>query len=336
MNLKKNLIITSILIFLGTFLRVLGIVLLNGSLEKSFNFFIIFDLIPEVALAAFILFVSGSDKKDFLAKVRKILLGIFVFCGFYAVFHLIFYKFILPYSYSFEICKRVFSVASYFDSLPFSRIGTDIASFFRLYIKPWNILFLVGDGLVLFAFIRTLVLLGRALRNEEKPDFASAEQISVKRPMVGFREAISQCLFYGYFSFDGCSTRAEYWWFYLFCSLVSGLLMALQLVAKSLYYEKLYFAMLVLMVIFSVFTILPSISVAVRRMHDSGHRGFFIIIPIVGFVLLFMPSVESSEFRSGRSLYTTANLIGKILVSLMLVIYVIYMIVMLRTLWFFL
>ena len=79
-----------------------------------------------------------------------------------------------------------------------------------------------------------------------------------------------------YADFSGISTRAQYWYFILATNLAAfaGSLIAGEMVGNLI----------------SLVTILPTIAVAVRRMHDVGKSGWFILIPIYNLVLLATPS----------------------------------------------
>jgi uncharacterized membrane protein YhaH (DUF805 family) len=78
-----------------------------------------------------------------------------------------------------------------------------------------------------------------------------------------------------YANFNGRARRAEYWYFVLFNVIASAIvgfiggLMDFQLLGN----------------IYSLAVLLPSIAVAVRRMHDVGKSGWFILIPIYNFIL---------------------------------------------------
>jgi len=74
-----------------------------------------------------------------------------------------------------------------------------------------------------------------------------------------------------YAVFKGRATRSEYWWFFLFGVIA-------QLAAGSISEG--------LGNLVSVALILPSIAVGVRRLHDIGKRGWWLIIPIVNLILL--------------------------------------------------
>ena len=43
--------------------------------------------------------------------------------------------------------------------------------------------------------------------------------------------------------------------------------------------------------------LIPDICVSIRRCHDSGHSGWWIICPVVNIVMLFLPSdPEKNEY----------------------------------------
>ena len=79
-----------------------------------------------------------------------------------------------------------------------------------------------------------------------------------------------------YADFAGRSTRAQYWYFTLASFLAS---LAASIVAGDMVGN-----------LVSLITLLPSIAVAIRRMHDVGKSGWFILIPIYNFILLVTPS----------------------------------------------
>lgn len=80
-----------------------------------------------------------------------------------------------------------------------------------------------------------------------------------------------------YAKFDGRARRAEYWYFFLFnmiFSIVFGLIDgALGLLTFGIADA------------YSLAVLVPAIAVAVRRMHDVGKSGWFILIPIYNLIL---------------------------------------------------
>lgn len=79
-----------------------------------------------------------------------------------------------------------------------------------------------------------------------------------------------------YADFSGVSSRSQYWYFTLASFLAS---LAASIVAGDMVGN-----------LVSLITLLPSIAVAIRRMHDVGKSGWFILIPIYNLILLVTPS----------------------------------------------
>ena len=79
-----------------------------------------------------------------------------------------------------------------------------------------------------------------------------------------------------YADFSGLSTRAQYWYFILATNLATfvGSLIAGDMVGNLI----------------SLLSIIPTIAGAVRRMHDVGKSGWFILVPIYNLILLVTPS----------------------------------------------
>ena len=90
-----------------------------------------------------------------------------------------------------------------------------------------------------------------------------------------FIAAISDA-FTRYADFSGVSSRSQYWYFFLGTSIAS-------LIIQSLLGD---FGGNV----FTLATIIPTIAVAVRRMHDVGKSGWFILLPFYNFILLVTPT----------------------------------------------
>jgi len=96
---------------------------------------------------------------------------------------------------------------------------------------------------------------------------------------MSFGKAIATC-FSKYVVWKGRASRAEYWWFMLFTSLVGWAAMTVSSVTEQ---PTLYF-------LYSAVVFLPSTSVMVRRLHDTNRSGwwYWIVLTIVGaFFLLY-------------------------------------------------
>ena len=89
-----------------------------------------------------------------------------------------------------------------------------------------------------------------------------------------------------YAAFEGRARRKEFWFFALFFLILS----VVAAVVDSLY------GLPILSAVVFLGLILPSISVSVRRLHDTGRSGWWYllsIIPIVGLVLIVFFCLDS-------------------------------------------
>jgi uncharacterized membrane protein YhaH (DUF805 family) len=78
-----------------------------------------------------------------------------------------------------------------------------------------------------------------------------------------------------YVTFKGRARRSEYWYFVLANFLIQ---MALQVIDGAISTQF-------LSPLYSLAVLLPSIAVAIRRMHDVGKSGWFALIPIYNIIL---------------------------------------------------
>jgi len=78
-----------------------------------------------------------------------------------------------------------------------------------------------------------------------------------------------------YATFNGRARRSEYWYFVLFNIIIAiafGFVCGLIRVPDLAY-------------LYNLAILIPSISVGVRRMHDVGKSGWFLLIPIYNLIL---------------------------------------------------
>lgn len=89
---------------------------------------------------------------------------------------------------------------------------------------------------------------------------------------MNFQEAITSG-FKNFAKFDGKATRPEFWYFFLFCVVGNLLLNAVSAGLASL---------------FGLITLIPSLSVGARRLHDVGRSGWWqlISLTVIGFFVL--------------------------------------------------
>jgi uncharacterized membrane protein YhaH (DUF805 family) len=118
-------------------------------------------------------------------------------------------------------------------------------------------------------------------------------QVQAARPSgsggsMGFVGAIATC-FRKYVDFTGRARRAEYWWFVLFYCLLVGALTAVDVTMMI----NAQIGGSLLSSLGSLALFLPTLAVAVRRLHDTDRTGWWILIgliPLIGWIiyLVFM------------------------------------------------
>ena len=99
--------------------------------------------------------------------------------------------------------------------------------------------------------------------------------------MVSFPDAVQRA-FQQYFKFSGRSTRAEYWWFFLFFTIGSVLLSLVDIMmgtysaesGSGLFYWLFFFG-----------TLIPRLALGARRLHDINRTGWWQLM-LIGFILV--------------------------------------------------
>ena len=85
-----------------------------------------------------------------------------------------------------------------------------------------------------------------------------------------------------YAVFDGRARRREYWMFTLFNVIISVILSIVGTQIDFIFLGNIY----------SLAVLLPSIGVAIRRMHDVGKSGWFCLIP---FYNIYLACIDSDN-----------------------------------------
>lgn len=130
---------------------------------------------------------------------------------------------------------------------------------------------------------------------------------------MNFGQAI-KTVFSKYAVFEGRATRPEYWWWYLFTTLISLILGIIALATLGPVFTAstpdevlailvlgstgwLFFQYLVSLALF-----IPSLAVLVRRLRDTGRKAWYlllILVPVAGAVTLFvitlMPTKQEAK-----------------------------------------
>jgi uncharacterized membrane protein YhaH (DUF805 family) len=120
-----------------------------------------------------------------------------------------------------------------------------------------------------------------------------------------------------YADFQGRSTRMEFWMFFLFVMIVMIVLQTLAgiMLASSMTVDPQTGAVTgggfgifaIIIWVFYLAILVPSIAVGVRRMHDQDKSGWFILIPIVNLVFYCLPGTPGPNRFGPDPLGGTGN-----------------------------
>ncbi|MFS8180230.1 DUF805 domain-containing protein [Pseudovibrio denitrificans] len=135
-----------------------------------------------------------------------------------------------------------------------------------------------------------------------------------------FKDAVISGL-KNYFNFYGRASRAEYWWWFLFYTLVITAAVLFDVLVVSSFIFGIselqqssgasgtaaavgMFLPNILTMIVVLFLLLPTLTVAVRRLHDVDRSGFWVFITVIPFfgalLLLYWHLLPSSQTVSAN------------------------------------
>jgi len=128
-------------------------------------------------------------------------------------------------------------------------------------------------------------------------------------------ENFKRCFVYKYADFEGRASRSEYWNFFLVYQL---LFVAILFTCAFLSYISPLSSVvgvgfgLVILVLMSVVMVIPSVAVAVRRLHDQGRSGgivFVGLVPVIGTIILLVLMALPGESHTNRFGLPTGHVI---------------------------
>ena len=110
-----------------------------------------------------------------------------------------------------------------------------------------------------------------------------------------FGQSVSVC-FSKYANFDERASRSEYWWFYLFCTLLYLLAAILGGMAGGMAGSD------ILSGISGLAVTIPSLAAGARRLHDTGKSGWRQLwsITIIGVIPLIIWTCEEGSKEANR------------------------------------
>lgn len=110
---------------------------------------------------------------------------------------------------------------------------------------------------------------------------------------VGFAQAVT-LFFRNYVNFQGRSSRGAYWWWWLFYIAVAVVLTLLvRAVGPSLN---------ILVALWGLAIVLPSIALSFRRLHDVGKSAWWLLIAItgIGAIVLIVWAIQPGQRATNR------------------------------------
>lgn len=142
-----------------------------------------------------------------------------------------------------------------------------------------------------------------------RTSFVPADKSALNPPLYGatFGQAVSR-FFRKYATFTGRASRSEYWW----VALLNGVVVAVLLIPAAIYAantgaalgQGLVGALLqLLLMVYLLGTIVPSIAVTVRRLHDANFSGWLVLlhlIPSVGSVIVAILAILPTNPAGAR------------------------------------
>lgn len=114
---------------------------------------------------------------------------------------------------------------------------------------------------------------------------------------VSFSQAVRMA-FDSYCRFQGRSSRSEYWWWVLFVAILSFCIGIIEGI--------LGFSMTAVQTtsgILSLVLLLPGLGLSVRRLHDIGKSGWWVLlgfIPVVGAIILIIWFAQNSQMQDNQ------------------------------------
>lgn len=111
---------------------------------------------------------------------------------------------------------------------------------------------------------------------------------------MSFGEAI-KTVFSKYATFSGRARRSEYWYFILFTVIISAAIGVISTFSRDVG--------TILTGVWELATLIPSLALVWRRLHDIGKSGawyFIILVPLVGAIILLVFICKDSQPGSNQ------------------------------------
>lgn len=108
---------------------------------------------------------------------------------------------------------------------------------------------------------------------------------------ITFQEAVRRALTVNYCNFSGRSSRSEYWWYALFLFILN---FVLGFILNAIFSQG---TASIISGIVGLALFLPGLGLSVRRMHDIGNSGWWVLInliPVIGWIYFIYLAAKDS------------------------------------------
>lgn len=112
----------------------------------------------------------------------------------------------------------------------------------------------------------------------------------MEQRQLSFGEAVNRALTTNYCNFQGRASRSEYWWYALFILILNF--------AIGFICGITGFNVEIITAIVSLALLLPGLGLCVRRLHDVGKSGWYLLfglIPLIGAIILIVFYCKESQ-----------------------------------------
>ena len=127
-----------------------------------------------------------------------------------------------------------------------------------------------------------------------QPQIPVPEYVPRPENRMGFADAVNNTIMYNYGNFTGRASRSEYWFFILFVwifDMITTFADTIIFGTPAAEWGPLFW-------IGTLVLIVPLLSIEVRRLHDTGRSGWWIligIIPCIGLIALIVWCVQEGD-----------------------------------------
>ena len=110
-------------------------------------------------------------------------------------------------------------------------------------------------------------------------------------------ESIKKVICENYSDYNGRARRSEFWYWQLFNLIMNIIFFILAYVIST----QISFVLIPIFIIISLIFLFPTLTIMVRRLHDTGRSGWFLLlllIPIIGWIILTIWFCQDSDYQN--------------------------------------